>query len=296
MSEARSPTPLSDADYEAIAAAVMETARGRWFMAEFARRNRQADTHQLLEAIRRIERVVGLQGPQSQPDLEPDLGETAALISDLRIDLERISGKAQDRASGLAARIEAAAGTIVAATENVQEAAWHLRESGASEALCDELDRHAAAIGAAIGQIDGTVRRIDKIADTVAMLDSSLRAFADLAAASNAKSEQESDARALPFEPGLRLREAAPLGSYDDIEIVEIRDTDPEAGAPLLISETAAADTRVGTVHLLEEDIVFSEIGQEPAPKPLPQSSGTSETALRDIEALPTDRKLAYFA
>ena len=44
------PAPLSDADYEAIEGAVMETARGRWFLAEFARRNRNADTTMLLNA------------------------------------------------------------------------------------------------------------------------------------------------------------------------------------------------------------------------------------------------------
>ncbi len=59
MSEVRSLTPLSETDYEAIEAAVMETARGRWFMAEFARRNRQADKLLLLGALQRIERVVG---------------------------------------------------------------------------------------------------------------------------------------------------------------------------------------------------------------------------------------------
>lgn len=52
-------TPLlSDADYDAIAAAVMETARGRWFLAEFARRNRHADTQMLLEALARLEGIV----------------------------------------------------------------------------------------------------------------------------------------------------------------------------------------------------------------------------------------------
>lgn len=295
MSEARSPTPLSDADYEAIAAAVMETARGRWFMAEFARRNRQADTKQLLNAIGRIERVVGLQA--AQPNLEPDLGETAALISDLRIDLERISGKAEDRASGLAARIEAAAGTIVTATEGVQEAAWNLRESGASEALCDELDRHAAGIAAAIARIDGTVRRIDKIADTVAMLDSSLRVFTELTASPAPGSERNAAGPALERVHDLRLREAVPLDSYDDIEIVEIGETGaPAASDPVPVAEKAAADPRLGTVHLLEEDIVFSEIDSEPAPELARPGRGTSESALREIDALPADRKLAYFA
>ena len=49
------PAPLSEADYEAIEGAVMETARGRWFLAEYARRNRHADTTMLLKALDRIE-------------------------------------------------------------------------------------------------------------------------------------------------------------------------------------------------------------------------------------------------
>jgi len=52
------PAPISEADYEAIEAAVMETARGRWFLAEYARRNRHADTTMLLKALDRIEAVV----------------------------------------------------------------------------------------------------------------------------------------------------------------------------------------------------------------------------------------------
>ncbi len=57
------PAPISEADYEAIEAAVMETARGRWFLAEYARRNRHADTTMLLKALERIEAVV--RGEQS---------------------------------------------------------------------------------------------------------------------------------------------------------------------------------------------------------------------------------------
>jgi hypothetical protein len=45
-------------DYEAIEAAVLESPRGRWFLGEFARRNRAADTLMLLEAIRKLERGV----------------------------------------------------------------------------------------------------------------------------------------------------------------------------------------------------------------------------------------------
>ena len=43
-------------DYEAIEAAVLESPRGRWFLSEFTRRNRGADTLMLLKAIRKLER------------------------------------------------------------------------------------------------------------------------------------------------------------------------------------------------------------------------------------------------
>jgi hypothetical protein len=55
-----SPPVIPTDDYEAIEAAVMDTARGRWFLAEFARRNRTADTRILLDAIERLERQLAL--------------------------------------------------------------------------------------------------------------------------------------------------------------------------------------------------------------------------------------------
>ncbi len=51
MSGTHGMPALSDDDFDAIAEAVAETARGRWFLAEFARRNRNADTNLLLDAF-----------------------------------------------------------------------------------------------------------------------------------------------------------------------------------------------------------------------------------------------------
>ena len=45
---------FSDSDFAAIEAAVMETSRGRWFLREFARRNRHANTDDVLEAVARL--------------------------------------------------------------------------------------------------------------------------------------------------------------------------------------------------------------------------------------------------
>ena len=51
------PAGLTPDDYDRIEDAVMETARGRWFLAEFARRVRAGDTQKILQAIERLERA-----------------------------------------------------------------------------------------------------------------------------------------------------------------------------------------------------------------------------------------------
>lgn len=288
MSDARSLTPLSQADFEAIEAAVLETARGRWFMAEYAKRNRQADTQQLLTAIGRIERVVGL-GVQ-ETSRESNILEAAALIGDLRADLERMSGRADDRSSGLAARIEVAAGVIVAATEAMQEVAWTLREAGAEEALCDTLDRRSAEISGAVGAIDGVVQRIDKISDTIAMLDSSLRAFGEASYAPTTNFFEFEDLPARKPSPASALHD---LPSADfaqpTIDRVEAQE------APTRIDDLAPAERRITTVAFLDDDLVFAEPGM-PVAAQAGAMTGRSEAGLRDLDAMPADRKLAYFA
>jgi hypothetical protein len=54
---------LSEDSFEAIEAAVVKSARGRWFLEEYARRLRSLETVTILEAIKRLERAVA---PQEQ--------------------------------------------------------------------------------------------------------------------------------------------------------------------------------------------------------------------------------------
>src|SRR5437764_6979698 len=57
---ARAALP-SEAVYDAISAAFMETSRGRWFLSEYAKRNRNADTRMVLDAVARIEQNLAAQ-------------------------------------------------------------------------------------------------------------------------------------------------------------------------------------------------------------------------------------------
>src|SRR5580692_7203132 len=57
---ARATQPREE-DYEAISEAFMETSRGRWFLTEYAKRNRNADTRMVLDAVARIEQSLAAQ-------------------------------------------------------------------------------------------------------------------------------------------------------------------------------------------------------------------------------------------
>src|SRR5260370_8466092 len=73
---ARAAQP-SEGDYDAIIQAFMETSRGRWFLGEYAKRNRNAATRMVLDAVARIEET--LAAPR-QPAPESGLAQALAAI------------------------------------------------------------------------------------------------------------------------------------------------------------------------------------------------------------------------
>lgn len=70
MTITSSSPALQQADYEAIESTLMATARGRSFLAEYARRARGSDNARLLQAIERLEARLCAQAAL-------DLGETS---------------------------------------------------------------------------------------------------------------------------------------------------------------------------------------------------------------------------
>ena len=131
MAEGRSLTTISETDYETIEAAVMETERGRWFLKEYARRNRTADTQVLLEAIGRLEQAVaGDRVAQDVERLRTNLREMATAITRTKTEIASIHAVEQEHsrlfvASRSARRDQPADGTgdlrHLAAAEHIQE-------------------------------------------------------------------------------------------------------------------------------------------------------------------------------
>jgi hypothetical protein len=111
------PEGISPADFEAIEDAVMETERGRWFLAEFIRRRRAEDTVCILAAIGRLEgRAARADAAESRARLEADraaviLTELESLLRDWRPQPERraLPHAARDAGGELEARLAALA-------------------------------------------------------------------------------------------------------------------------------------------------------------------------------------------
>jgi hypothetical protein len=80
-------------DFEAIEAAVRETERGRWFLAEYERRNRSAEIKSVLQAIERFEAVA--KPPHAKLpaiELQPKLAEA---IRETKMEIEALQTKSQ---------------------------------------------------------------------------------------------------------------------------------------------------------------------------------------------------------
>jgi hypothetical protein len=90
------PEGLSAEDYDAIEAAVVETVRGRWFLAEYARRSRVDELRQMLEGLARLEQTVSDQQLPADPSIR-------LLVQRLKEVSQRLEGLATDmRANGIA--------------------------------------------------------------------------------------------------------------------------------------------------------------------------------------------------
>lgn len=87
MADEETHASFSSSDYEAIEAAVMETARGRWFLREYAKRNRNADTALVLEAVDRLkETVVEERTARAMGRIRADLQDMASAIRQTKHD------------------------------------------------------------------------------------------------------------------------------------------------------------------------------------------------------------------
>jgi hypothetical protein len=132
---ARAAEP-GEADYDAISAAFMETARGRWFLGEYAKRNRNADTRMVLDAVARIEENLAAQ-KQAMPD-----DRLPAALQAIRHAVD----EAKEATAQAGASTEQSLAPIRSAAQAIREILMRLREIGADGRIYELMDAHVSVI------------------------------------------------------------------------------------------------------------------------------------------------------
>jgi hypothetical protein len=234
------PTPAAQADYDAICAALMHTARGRWFLEEYARRNRSADTRLLLTAIERIGAVVCERNKQAQQGLRTDLLEMAQAITRTRAEVAEVGAEAASH-PGSAAGADAAAAPprppqardVFAAAERIRDVTWAMRGLGFDPATCDQLEELAASILSASALRDPSDHRANKLGEVLQYLERRIDILLE--------SCSDGDAAAAEPAPEADRREAKPVNGFAS-PLVAAPVTEPIIELATERCEPAAAD------------------------------------------------------
>jgi hypothetical protein len=240
---ARAAQPREE-DYDAISEAFMETSRGRWFLGEYAKRNRNADTSMVLDAVARIEQAMAA---QRQPAPDRGLAEALAAIRGALDEARRAASVALDRLA-----IEENLVPVRKGARVIREISWRWREIGADGRICDLLDSQVSAIEGACGDISSTDPRtalsaaFDLIEDRIAGLGDG-----DGSAAPAAEEAVRSPAPAPSNERPAPAAQTVPAAAATDnvdatAEVAEIAaeaaDADDEALLEMIALEMAAPD------------------------------------------------------
>ncbi|WP_338690903.1 hypothetical protein V5279_30670 [Bradyrhizobium sp. 26S5] len=252
---ARAALP-SEEDYAAISAAFMETSRGRWFLGEYAKRNRNADTSMVLDAVARIEESLSAQRQAAADAIRDE--QLAQALAALRGAIEAAQVSAITALDGVS--FEQNLAPVRKGVRVIREISWRLREIGNDGRICDIIDSQASAIEAGAAEVS--------MDDAKAVLDA---AFAALAR------------RLGEFDPD----KAAPPAAEPDVAEAPVAEPPAAAPSPPQVTESAAADAAVTTPPAPPQEAAATPPAEAAmAVTPLPSEAWiTAETALAEAEA-----------
>ncbi|HEY3792277.1 MAG TPA: hypothetical protein VGM09_10645 [Bradyrhizobium sp.] len=315
---ARAAQP-TEQDYDAISEAFMETSRGRWFLGEYAKRNRNADTRMVLDAVERIEQSLAAQRePEPAPALDNGLAEA---IEAIKAALQEARAAASAAIDNLA--LEQHLAPVHKGARVIREISWRWREIGADSRICDLIDSQVSAIEASCGQLATADPRselkaaFDLIGRQIAAFDDSDDAAEQVAveaaaapspapstempAASieQAEAEVTASAQAAPVEQAVATVEAAAEMTVQAADVsADVADPAPQAPdvtanaeAPAVTeaempaeaaAEVAAADNIDDEAADAEDDAVLDLIAAEMS------ASDVSDAHLVDVDEAET--------
>lgn len=128
----------SETEYRTIESALLESARGRWFLAEHGRRARRLDSALLDDAIGR---------------LQTSLRQPPALLGQLQAEIETLKAHIADTRASLLAKPANGQGdeappqhAILKAAEDIHDIAWALQANPFDPKGCEEIARNAGRL------------------------------------------------------------------------------------------------------------------------------------------------------
>jgi len=232
-------TQPSEQDYDAIREAFMETARGRWFLGEYAKRNRNADTRMVLDAVARVEENLA-----AQRQAAPDNGLAEALVA-----ISRAVDEARAAAAGAidSLALEETLVPVRKGARVIREIAWRWREIGTDGRICDLIDSQANAIEAGCGQI-ASINPLGALSAAFDLIEKQIAEFGDSAAVFPQAAEE-----AVPSPSS-----SAPPSPSDEMPASEL-ETAPAAAT------TSNSDTAISTQAMPDETAVATHETAEAA-------------------------------
>jgi hypothetical protein len=254
---ARATQPREE-DYEAISEAFMETSRGRWFLGEYARRNRNADTRMVLDAVARIEENLAA---KRHPASESRLAEALVAI-----------GTAADEARALALAAldgvapEESLAPVRKGARVIREIAWRLREIGADGRICDLIDSQVNAIETGCGQISSTGPKA-ALSAAFDLIEQRIEAFDDSDKANPASAEDaipSSSPAATDETPAAAVETVQPPTAGSDAEAARI----PALADEAIVVAAEAADVPAEAADAHDEAVLDMVALEMAAPDP----------------------------
>jgi hypothetical protein len=246
---ARATLP-SEEDYAAISEAFMETSRGRWFLTEYAKRNRNADTSMVLDAVARIEQSLAAQKEESlQREASAAAQQQAAAGISLAEALTAIHSVVEAAQASAAEALDALAleqklAPVRKGARVIREIAWRLREIGNDGRICDLIDSQVSVIEAGAAEISS--------AEAKAALEATFASIADWLAELSDDEAPRPVAEAAVVAPSPVPQETAPEAVAEIVEAAPAQQASAGptssffAEAELAEAEAALAEAEAG--------------------------------------------------
>ena len=276
---ARAALP-GEEDYAAISEAFMETSRGRWFLGEYAKRNRNADTSMVLDAVARIEQSLAAQKEESlaiqreAANAQREAANAQRAAADAVADNSLAEAKLVEALIAIRGALEAAQTSAMGAIDGlalneklapvrkgarvIREIAWRLREIGNDSRICDLIDSQVAVIEKGAEQISSD--------EAKAALET---AFASLAGCIAEFSDEEMPA------PVAEAQATSPAPTPQD-----------EAPAPISAVSTEAVAPATAEAMVAQADAALEEMETAEAVELTAEAADAHDEAVLDMIAM----------